>query len=419
LLRLSRIAFVLSAACVFAYGCAKPVEPIPMETAKKDYNAELGPGELALRKITDPAMLPDFGEAFYSAQNGGLEQSIRNSLHYLAKPSSQKFFPYGEVTHEQAVASLNAFFDVVREAGSPADFNRIIRERFDTYISVGCDQRGTVLFTGYYCPIFDGSLTRTDEFRFPLFKKPPDLQVNVNDPDGGPVGGPWHTRQEIESSQMLQGQELVWLRDRFEAYVISVQGSGKIRLPNGQMYEIGYAGNNGHEYVSVGGELIADGRLTKEQLNLDSLIAYFRAHPDDLDTYLHRNPRYVFFKESHGGPFGCLSEPVLPLHSIAVDKTVFPRACLAMVDTRLSVAPNEAQRRYMGFACDQDRGGAIRAAGRCDLFRGTGEEAGRLAGHTFSEGKLYYIFLKPEYMTTTGGAANARANVGAEGRPSE
>lgn len=385
-------------------GCAKPA-PVPIPELKKDYDRPLPPGALALRKITDPAMLPNFGQAYYNAQNGDLQRSIQNSLHYLAKPSSGKYFPYGEITHEQAVASLNAFLEVLATAHSPEEFDRTIKERFDTYISVGCDDQGTVLYTGYYCPIFDGSLTRTERFRYPIYKKPPELKIDPNDPDGKPIGGPWKTRQEIEGSQALAGHELVWLGDRFETYVVNVQGSGRIRMPDGRLLEIGYAGNNGHEYTSVARELIADGKMSKEGLSLDAMIAYFRANPADLDVYLPRNPRYIFFQEVKGGPFGCLSEPVLPMHSIATDKEIFPRACLALIDTQLLLQTDAGKRRYVGFACDQDRGAAIRAAGRCDIFRGTGDVAGRLAGHTYSEGKLYYVFLKPEYLNQPPGAS--------------
>jgi membrane-bound lytic murein transglycosylase A len=381
--------------------CQKP-EPAAIPSYKKDYGRALPPGALALRKITDPAQLPPFDLAYYGALDGTLEAAIANSLHYLAKPSSQRFFPYGDIDHARMVASLEAFRGVVAEARSPEDFNRIIRERFDTYISVGCDDRGTMLYTGYYCPIFDGSITRTDRFSYPIYKKPAGLEMNPLDPDGKPVGGPWHPRREIESSQMLAGQELVWVADRFEAYVVNVQGSGRIRLPDGALMEIGYAGNNGYEYTSVAKEMIADGVMSAEGLSLDAMIAYFKANPQDLDVYLPRNERFVFFQETRGGPYGCLNEPVLPMRSIATDKEVFPRAGLALLDCDgLTVRPGEGKRRMVGFACDQDRGAAIRAAGRCDLFRGTGDEAGGLAGHTYTEGRLYYLFLKPEYAGGT------------------
>lgn len=378
---------VIASALVGA--CQKP-EPIPIQEITKDYDRPLPPGQLALRKITDPAMIPDFSAAFYTSQGQGIRDAIQRSLHYLAKKSSQKFFPYGDVSHERAVASLKLFLDVLDQAHSPAQFNELIREKFDVYISVGCDDKGTVLYTGYYTPIFDGSRTRTERFRYPIYKLPPDFKKDV---EGNPAGGPWKTREEIESSGMLAGHELVWLGDPFETYVVTVQGSGQIRMEDGRIFEIGYAGNNGHEYTSIGKILVADGKIAKDKLSLASMLEYFRQNPQDIQPYCWKNPRYVFFQPAPGGPFGCLNEKVTTLHSIATDKEIFPRACLAFLDTTV---PREdgTPRAYKGFACDQDRGAAIRAAGRCDIFMGVGDEAGRRAGFTYSEGKLYYTFVK-------------------------
>jgi membrane-bound lytic murein transglycosylase A len=385
------ITATLIAAVVLA-GCAKP-EPIPIgEISGKDYDRPLPPGQLALRKITDPAMIPDFSAAYYTSQNAALRDSIQRSLNYLSKPSSQRFFPYGtEISHARAVNSLRDFLRVLDEASGPDDFNRIIRDRFDVYISVGCDDRGTVLFTGYYTPIFNGSPVRTERFRYPIYKLPQGFQKDV---EGNPAGGPWMTRREIESSQVLAGQELVWLSDPFETYVVTVQGSGQIRMPDGKIFEIGYAGNNGHDYVPIGRILVEDGKIPRGQLSLDAMLRYFNEHPEDVQTYCWQNPRYVFFKPAPGGPFGCLNEKVTTMHSIATDKDIFPRACLAFFDAEIPREDGSSSRPYRGFACDQDRGAAIRAAGRSDIFMGVGDQSGRRAGFTYTEGKLYYIFVK-------------------------
>jgi len=161
---------------------------------------------------------------------------------------------------------------------------------------------------------------------------------------------------------------------------------------------VGYDGNNGLEYKSIGQELIRDGKIAPEQLSLTAIKEYFAEHPDELDGYLFRNPRYIFFREAPGGPFGSLGVPVTPRRSLATDKTVYPRGCLAFVQTQVPAIGPDGQvvrRPFANWVCDQDTGGAIRAAGRADLFIGTGPDAERLAGHTRSEGRLYYIFLKP------------------------
>jgi membrane-bound lytic murein transglycosylase A len=387
-------------------GCAKPEEPMPLANIHKDYDRPLPYGAFALRQI-DPSQYPNFGDAWYRAKGTTLREAVNNSLNYLSKPSSKTFYPLGPITHERAVESLKVFLATLDQANSPEAMNSLIRDNFDVYMSIGCDDEGTVLFTGYYSPIFDGSLTQTEEFKVPLYKLPPDLQ---KDEKGDPVGGPWHTRQEIDSSGMLAGNEIAWVRDRFEAYVITVQGSGFLKLPDGTMYEIGYAGHNGHDYTPIGRAMIADGKIDRFKLSLDTMIAYFKQHPEELDQYMFQNKRYVFFRDSKGGPYGCLAERVTPFHSIATDKEIFPRACLSFVDTRIPHEPGVSTRTYRCFVLDQDRGAAIRAPGRTDIYMGVGEEAGKIAGGTYREGKLYYLFVKE-------GANPQAAPVADQGQP--
>jgi membrane-bound lytic murein transglycosylase A len=130
------------------------------------------------------------------------------------------------------------------------------------------------------------------------------------------------------------------------------------------------------------------------------MIAYFKAHPDEVSKYTGLNPRFVFFRITDGSPRGTLNEPVTALRTIATDKSIYPRACLAFISTILPRANGSevVQDHYSGFALDQDSGGAIRAPGRCDVYMGQGDAAGRLAGSTYQEGRLYYLFLKPEYQ---------------------
>lgn len=395
-----RLAF-LAAFVALLSGCppqTSELEPF-RPAAKKDYSRPLPPGQLALRKIA-PEDYPDFKRGFDKRPD--LIQAVNHSLAYLSKPSSRKYFPYGEITHDCAVASLRAFLDVLGSAATPEEFDSLIRQRFDVYQSVGCDDLGTVYFTGYYTPIFEGRRQPDSRFRYPLYRLPPDL---VKDEEGralgrrlpnGSIDPRYYTRREIEEGGVLRGQELAWLKDPFEAYVVTVQGSAKLRLADGTLWELGYAGNNGHEYTPIAEKMIADGVIRRDELSLQTLIRYFAAHPERVRGYTHLNDRSVFFKESRGGPFGSLNVPVLPYRSIATDKQVFPRACLAFLDTRLPAVTGDQVQvvPYAGFALDQDTGGAIRAAGRCDIYMGVGPKAEAVAGRTGGEGKLYYIFVK-------------------------
>ncbi|OHB75475.1 MAG: hypothetical protein A2Z25_21640 [Planctomycetes bacterium RBG_16_55_9] len=370
------------------------------EKAKTPYDRPLPPGQFALRKITNPQEIPDFTMACLDLAE--LQAGIARSINYLQKPSSRQYYPAGQITHSMAIESLKAFDEMLDSGLAGPQLNQAIRERFDVYISIGCDDQGTVLFTGYYTPIFDGSLTPTDRFRYPLYKQPEEL---VKGPDGEILGrrmpdgqiSPYPPRAVIEDSLMLRGKELIWLGDPFETYIAHVQGSAKLRLSDGQITTVGYAANNGHEYRSVAQELVNEGKIPEDRISLTSMMDYFRRHKDQISRYVRRNARFVFFQEQEDGlPRGCLNEPVTAYRSIATDKLVFPRGSLTFITTTLprAVGGQAVNQVYSGFALDQDAGGAIRAPGRCDVYMGVGDVAGKLAGQTYQEGRLYYLFLK-------------------------
>ena len=195
---------------------------------------------------------------------------------------------------------------------------------------------------------------------------------------------------------MLKGNELVWLKDPFESYIAHVQGSAKLKMPDGRLITVSYSASNGREYKSIANTLIEQGKIQPEKLSLSTLINYFDRHPEQVGRYTRMNPRFVFFHKSQGPPRGSLNEPVTQLRTIATDKSIYPRACLAFICTTLpdTVGNKIYNDRYKGFVLDQDTGGAIRAPGRCDLYMGIGDKAGKLAGYTYQEGQLYYLFLK-------------------------
>ncbi len=366
------------------------------ELDEPDYGRPLAPGEVALEKVTDPAEYPDFGQGF--GDRDSMIRAIDGTLDYFRKPSSQPWWPYLDIDHARSVASLEEFRRVLLEATSPTQLDSIIRERFEVYRSKGWDGSGTVLFTGYCQPIYDAREERTGEYRHPLYALPPELR---KDEFGTPLGwdtgggiGPSPTRGQFDAG-LLEGRglEMYWLRDKLEAYIVHVQGSAKLRLPNGELRSIGYAGKTEHEYVGLGQSLVGDGKIDRGRLNLFAIKDYFRDHPEQLDEYLNRNASYVFFTETAGGPYGSLNIEVTPYRTLATDKKVFPRGGITFSET---VVPDlsGAMQPYTSFGVDQDTGGAIRSAGRADIFLGTGPEAERIAGGTHAEGRLYYLYLR-------------------------
>ena len=386
--------------CLFLCGCAS--------WGRKDYSKPLPRGQVALRKITDPRAIPDFRAAFRNRD--GLAKSVENSLFYFTHPSSEKHFPYlPGITHSRAVRSLERFKSILETASAPDEFHRRIVAEFDVYESVGCDGKGTVLFTGYCTPIYEGSRKRAGKFKYPLYKLPPDL---VKGEEGRILGRrtasdeivPYYTRAELGRGNKLKGLELVYLKNKLEAFLVHVEGSVKLKLRDGSMLEVGYAGKNGREYKSLRKMLVDAGKLGRDRASLMSIKEYFREHPEDMDVFLPRNESFVFFRETQGGPYGSLGVPVTAYRSIATDKNkdtytkeAYPRGCLAFIQARMPRMTRRGKIKklpYSGFVLDQDTGGAIRSAGRADVYLGVGPEAERLAGHTVSEGRIYYIFAK-------------------------
>ncbi len=329
---------VLLLVVAFTFSCRTPTK----ET-KTSYDRPLPPGQYALRKITNPIEIPDFTTACLNLTD--LRTAIDNSRSYLNKPSSRQFFPISGISHRRTLESLDAFAELLDSGLRGPQLNQAIREKFDVYMSIGCDDNGTVLFTGYYTPIFNGSLTRTGQFTYPLYKQPDDL---IKGPTGEILGRkmpdgtttPYPSRSVIENSLMLRGNELAWLSDPFEAYIAHVQGSAKLQLPDGKLTTIGYAANNGHEYESVAQALVRDGRIPGDKISLSAMIDYFKRYKDQVEMYVRRNPRFVFFRKEGGPPLGCLNEPVTTLRSIATDKTIFPRASLTFISTKKTISLN-------------------------------------------------------------------------------
>lgn len=340
-----------------------------------------------------------WGNAQVPGDRANLLRAIDHSLEYLATPAAEAAYAQLEVpgfTRDRVQRSLRRLKYWVRTSPTPEALQQAIRREFVVYQSIGRDGQGTVDFTGYFEPVYLASRTSSSEYPYPLYQRPPDL-------DSWALPHP--TRLELEGADGLQGSqgplkglELVWLRDRLEAFLVQVQGSAQLALPDGSRMSVGYAGRTEHPYSSIGRGLVEDGILEAEGLTLPAVIAYFQQHPEALDIYLPRNQRFVFFRETQGAPpTGSLGVPVTAGRSIATDKSLLPPGAPALISLPL---PERTQggtwtvRSVSRFVLDQDTGGAIQGPGRVDLFVGTGPAAGEQAGLINTPGHLYYLLLR-------------------------
>jgi membrane-bound lytic murein transglycosylase A len=334
-----------------------------------------------------------------AAARGQLLTAIRHSLTFLDTPAAVEAYAdylVPGITRDRVRRSLLRFRTLLLTSESPAVFYAAVQREFVLYQSIGHDGAGTVHFTGYFEPSFSASRTRTAEYRYPLYRRPTDLDTWAL---------PHPTRQDLEGVDglqayqgPLQGLELVWLRDRLEAFLVQVQGSARLRLTDGSWMSVSYAGRTEYDYVSIGRELINDGKIPEAELTLDRLLAHFKAFPAELDEYLPRNNRFVFFRESDGGPpTGTFSVPVTAGRSIATDKALMPPGAIALIQLGM---PQRLESGTWGahpvsrFVLNQDTGGAIRGPGRVDIFVGSGDAAGEQAGQINTDGSLFFLLLR-------------------------
>ncbi|MEM7305180.1 MAG: MltA domain-containing protein [Planctomycetota bacterium] len=364
-----------------------------------DYNQELAPGASALLPLGPGDPLPDFGPQW--ERRDEILSALENSIAWTRREHARQFFPVEGVTHERALASLERFRDILETSYGPGEFQRAVEAEFEVYKSAGWNGRGGgVLFTAYCTPILRGSPVESSTYRFPLYAKPDDL---VKARDGSVLG--WETaggtlphyptRATIESRSLLAGKglELVWLSDPIDAFLAHVNGSAFIELLSGEVLRLGYAAKNGRAYTSLGKELESAGVIERASLRA---IRDWAAYEDEgtIFDYLHRNASYVFFTPIDGNPHGSLDVEVTAERSIATDKSLFPRGAITFVEADVPGAYGGPEERFEQFLLDQDTGGAIRTAGRADLYLGIGDEAEDRAGRTKSEGQLYYLFLR-------------------------
>ncbi len=255
------------------------------------------------------------------------------------------------------------------------------------------------MVTGYYEPELAGSLTPDEAFHLPVYALPDDLVLvtEQNKPASFPVDLtaartsetgliPYFTRQEIEKGALeRRGLELVYLSDAPDAFVMHVQGSGLIRLPDGKALRIGFSGKNGHPYTSIGKRLVEMGELDLARASLDTVLGWIRSDAERGRRLMWENKSYIFFRildeaEAGEGPHGALGVPLTPGRSLAVD----PRFHRLGLPVWVSApALNDMQGHpFNRLMIAQDTGSAIRGPSRGDIFWGSGESAGRIAGKT-------------------------------------
>ncbi len=295
----------------------------------------------------------------------------------------------------------------VTKAGAKAFFE----QHFAAHAVVHNGPRG--LLTGYYEPLLEGSRTPQGAFQTPVYKRPPDLVNLVDETQRGSLGmgltharktekgvEPYLTRAQIDQGA-LKGQnlELVYLSDPVEVFFLQVQGSGRVKLTDGTITRIHYDGKNGHPYSSIGRYLIEKGLLAADKVSMGALKRWLKDDPERGKLVMQQTASYVFFRElkntEANGPLGAMSAPLTPGRSLAVDPgfhTLGLPIYVSGSDMKHVTKSGEFNRLMIA----QDVGSAIKGPERGDIYFGSGDAAGRLAGVTKHAGKFIVLLPRDE-----------------------
>ena len=257
---------------------------------------------------------------------------------------------------------------------------------------------GAAFVTGYYEPEIAASRTRRPGYDVPIYRRPADL-VDVDlglfskDLQGKKIRGrvdgsnfiPYYDRLAIERGALAgRGLEIAWAADAAEFFFLQVQGSGRLRLPDGGVMRIGYDSQNGRDYVGIGKLLLDRGALQPGQASMQGILDYLRADPVRGAAVMNENPSWVFFRELTGpGPLGALGVPVTGRASVAADPKYVPLGALVFLSLDRA-EPN-------GLWVAQDTGGAIKGANRFDSFWGAGDKARAIAGGMAARGSALIL----------------------------
>ena len=337
------------------------------------------------------------------------------SIEYYRKLPPDRAIAYGTDSYPaaQLVEGLTRFI-VFHETGpSHRALKKFMQQHAAVYAHVDSHKPIDVLFTGYFEPELAGNRTRSDRFPHPVYRRPRDL-VNVDlarfasgctdeiigrHDDGTLI--PYYDRKTIDSAGVLDGQAEVvaWVSDPVGLFFLHVQGSGKVRLEDGEILNVHYDITNGLPYRSIGKYLIDKGALKKGEVSMQTIRDYILAHPEEQEEIFHYNPRYVFFRTRPHGAVGCLGAPLTPGRSVALDRAGTPAGSLLFIRTQKPVCDAagkiEEWTGFSRFAVNQDTGAAIRGPARADIFWGSGAYAESAAGYLQHPGNLYYIVIMP------------------------
>jgi membrane-bound lytic murein transglycosylase A len=340
----------------------------------------------ALARDIGPSRL-NLSAAGYAALDGWTRDRVaeavppfsRSCARVSTRPDADLFDP---VAHRSEFGRIAAWGPICREASRlPADndaaAHRFFEAEFAPVVVADYDE-SEGLFTGYFEIELNGSRRRDPRFHTPLYRRPPDQALQTR-----------YSRAEIENGALPPDLALVWVDDPIAAFFLAIEGSGKVHLGDGTTLRLGYDGQNGRGYVSIGRILVERGEIARDQLTMAALRAWMVRHPAAGQALRRQDPSYVFFREIRGpGPMGAEQVVLTPRRSLAVDPAYIPFGVPIWLEAVGRYPPHRGLHRLM---IAQDAGGAIKGPVRGDVFWGTGAEPGKQAGEMNARGRYFML----------------------------
>ena len=397
------IIFLILFPALFLAGCA-PISEMPRDESQG--------GQPSFSSIQVAGQLDDL-------DLDSLEKAVALSIQYFEKAGSKGSYCLRDQCYSsrEMIDGLEKFLRIMKRDLTSEELERTIRDEFILVRAAAGTARagieGNVLVTGYFEPVLEGSRTKTDRFRYPLYKTPDETVIVPVDRADGQDGRdkfvgrlhngdvvPHFSRREIDDNGILAGRglEIAWVDDPVALFVLHIQGSGKIRLPEGRLLHVTYAQSNGWPFRGLTGLMVEKGFLKENEKSYEHMKRFLLDHPEERQELMNYNERYVFFRITTEGPLGALSLPLVAGRSIATDLDIYPRGALALIRTRKPVFDEVGRisswQSFSRFVLNHDTGAAIKGPGRVDLFCGTGEKAERTAGAMKESGELYFLLKK-------------------------
>ena len=295
------------------------------------------------------------------------------------------------------------FKDVCQKAEFENDGKKFFTLNFQPYKLLDENFSDEGLITGYYEPLLYGSLRKTSRYKYPLYKTPKDMYIvdfTSIYPDlktyklrGKLVENkviPYDSRKEIESNPSKELEPIVYVDNKVDAFLLHVQGSGKVLLDTGELINIGYAEQNGRKFKGIGMYMLNKGYITKDELSAQGMKRFLDKNPSKIDEVLNQNESYVFFQKSNQGATGSLGTPLTAKRNIAVDRSVIPLGMPVFLSTTNPLDKKPINQLMVAA----DVGGAIKGKVRADFFWGFGDSAFEYAGRMKEKGKMYVLMPK-------------------------